>query len=284
MFEEEHIKESIDKIKNKNINLSADIFKIHNNFSIKESLNYNLICLILFYNIEDKDVYKYLKNLQDKTYLGYDTPYISLNNLKITTDKLVSLLDFDKIDCAFNLNNIKSILEIGADSGRTSEAILSIKNNISYVICDIPPAIYVSFKRLKLAYPDKAIEYLVDIQDKDELNKKIKKNDISFIYPHQMELISKDAFDLTIAIDCFHEMDKKTIAYYFKNINNFSKNFYFSIWGNSKGNYTKTLFKKTERLNYYKGDYNIPKNWQINFEENLVFPANQISLGFRIKN
>lgn len=283
VFEEEHIKESIDKIKNKNINLSADIFKIHNNFSYKESLNYNLICLILFYNIADKDIYKYLKNLQDKTYLGYDTPYISLNNLKITTDKLVSLLDFDKIDRAFNLNNIKSILEIGAGSGRTSEAILSIKNNISYVICDIPPAIYVSFKRLKLAYPDKAIEYLVDIQDKDELNKKIKKNDISFIYPHQMELISKDAFDLTIAIDCFHEMDKKTIAHYFKNINNFSKNFYFSIWGNSKGSYTKTLFKKTERLNYYKGDYNIPKNWKINFEENLVFPANQLSLGFKIK-
>jgi putative sugar O-methyltransferase len=284
VFEEEYIKESIDKIKNKNINLSADIFKIHNNFSYKESLNYNLICLILFYNIADKDIYKYLKNLQDKTYLGYDTPYISLNNLKITTDKLVSLLDFDKIDRAFNLNNIKSILEIGAGSGRTSEAILSIKNNISYVICDIPPAIYISFKRLKLAYPDKAIEYLVDIQNKDELNKKIKKNNISFIYPHQMELISKDAFDLTIAIDCFHEMDKKTIAHYFKNINNFSKNFYFSIWGNSKGNYTKTLFKKTERLNYYKGDYNIPKNWKINFEENLVFPANQLSLGFKIKN
>ena len=284
VFEEEHIKESIDKIKNKNINLSADIFKIHNNFSYKESLNYNLICLILFYNIADKDIYKYLKNLQDKIYLGYDTPYISLNNLKITTDKLVSLLDFDKIDRAFNLNNIKSILEIVAGSGRVSEAILSIKNNISYVISDIPPAIYVSFKKLKLAYPDKAIEYLVDIQNKDELNKKIKKNDISFIYPHQMELISKDAFDLTIAIDCFHEMNKKTIADYFKNINNFSKNFYFSIWGNSKGNYTKTLFKKTERLNYYKGDYNIPKNWKINFEENLVFPANQLSLGFKIKN
>ena len=99
-----------------------------------------------------------------------------------------------------------------------------------------------------------------------------------------MELISKDAFDLTIAIDCFHEMDKKTIANYFKYINNFSKLFYLSIWGNSKNNYSKTLFKKTERLNYYKGDYNIPKNWQINFEENLVFPANQISLGFRIKN
>ena len=79
VFEEEHIKESIDKIKNKNINFSADIFKIHNNFSYKESLNYNLICLILFYNILDKDIYKYLKNLQDKTYLGYDTPYISLN-------------------------------------------------------------------------------------------------------------------------------------------------------------------------------------------------------------
>ena len=135
-----------------------------------------------------------------------------------------------------------------------------------------------------MAYPEKKIALLVDIDNKDQLNNKIKENDISFIFPHQMELISNYAFDLTIAIDCLHEMDKKTITHYFKNINNFSKNFYCSIWEKTKNNYSKTLFKKTEKLNYFEGDYNIPKNWVNNFEENLVFPANQLSLGFKIKN
>ena len=283
-FDEANIKESLDNIKNKSIKFSANFFKIHNNFSYKESLNYNLICLILFYNLVDKECYKYLKNLQDKTYLGYDDPYIELENFKITIDKLVSLLDFDKINRAFDLDKVKSIIEIGAGSGRTAEAILSIKNDIKYVICDIPPALYISFKRLKSAYPNKKISHLVGIQNKDQLNQQIRENDISFIYPHQMELISNKTFDLTVAIDCLHEMDKKTIAFYFKNINNLSKAFYCSIWEKSKNNYSKTLFKKSEKLDFNKGDYNIPNNWSNNFKENLVFPANQLSLGFEIKN
>ena len=43
------------------------------------------------------------------------------------------------------------------------EAILSIQNNLNYVICDIAPAIYISYKRLKLVFPDKKISLLIDL-------------------------------------------------------------------------------------------------------------------------
>ena len=75
----------------------------------------------------------------------------------------------------------------------------------------------------------KKIGLLYDLQDSVELNNSINNFDISFIMPHQLNLIKNNNFDLTIAIDCVHEMDKKTIQNYFTNINNISKLFNF-VW------------------------------------------------------
>ena len=56
---------------------------------------------------------------------------------------------------------------------------------------------------------------IIDINDKDELQKNIKSNDISFVFPHQLKTIDKKFFNFVLAIDCIHEMDNKTIKYYF---------------------------------------------------------------------
>jgi SAM-dependent methyltransferase len=140
------------------------------------------------------------------------------------------LLDYEKINEFKSFSDKKYILEIGAGSGRTSEAILTFNSNIKYTICDIPPALFVSYERLKKVFNTKKIGLLYDLQDSVELNNSINNFDISFIMPHQLNLIKNNNFDLTIAIDCVHEMDKKTIQNYFTNINNISKLFYFSVW------------------------------------------------------
>ena len=175
------------------------------------------------------------------------------------------------------------MLEIGAGSGRTSEAIMTINNNLNYVICDIPPAIYISYSRLKIAFPNKKISLLIDINDKDELQKNIKSNDISFIFPHQLKSIDKKFFNFVLAIDCLHEMDNKTIKYYFDLINDLANNFYFSIWSNTIVPYTKTFFNSGQRLDFIKNDYNIPENWKSIINENLIFPSNFLSLGYEIR-
>ena len=90
---------------------------------------------------------------------------------------------------------------------------MTLDNNLNYVICDIPPAIYISYSRLKIAFPNKKISLLIDINDKDELQKNIKLNDISFIFSHQLNIIDKKFFNFVLAIDCLHEMDNKTIKY-----------------------------------------------------------------------
>ena len=54
--------------------------------------------------------------------------------------------------------------------------------------------------------------------NEDEINNEISKYDISFIMPHQLNYLRNTTFDLTIAIDCLMEMNKKIINYYFSNI------------------------------------------------------------------
>ena len=279
------IARAIDNLKNNNNSIEAkvsDFFKKQDGFNFKESIIYNYFCFLLFYNLKLKDSCKYLSKLKNETYLGFNDPYIEIEKIKVSIDKIVSLLDYDQINKTFDVKNFKTILEIGAGSGRTSEAILTIEKNLKYIICDIAPATYISYERLKKAFPNKNISLLININDKKKLNEEIESNDISFIFPHQLKMIKNDILDLTIAIDCMHEMDKKTIRYYLDTINNISRNFYFSIWENYEVPFSKRLFQESNKLNYFHGDYNVPKNWKNLLKEKLVFPSTFLSLGFNI--
>ena len=100
----------------------------------------------------------------------------------------------------------------------------------------------------------------------------------------QVAVLNKNFIELTLAIDCLHEMDKPIIQYYLDCVNNFSKNFYFSVWEKTEVPYSKNIFKKENVLSYHAGDYNIPGSWENVLSENLEFPSNQIGLGFKIDN
>tara|TARA_Y100000816_G_scaffold87717_1_gene60416 strand:+ start:5635 stop:6726 length:1092 start_codon:yes stop_codon:yes gene_type:complete len=281
-YREEHLNNLFKNINQNNlINLNSDIFKKHNNLSLKQSCEYNYLLLLLYYNLKQSVYFKYLNDLSDQTYLNFGDNFINIENNNITSDKIISLFDLESIEKFTNIDNNK-ILEIGAGSGRTAECILSTKNISSYAICDIPPALYISYKRLKMAFPNKNIELLINVNDKHKLNEKILNNHITFIFPHQIKNIEKNFFDLTIGIDCFHEMNKSTLDFYFNNISDISKKFYFSIWKKTKNWDSGGLFKKTERLDFEKGDYPIPSTWKIIYKEELKFPGNHIGIGYLI--
>ena len=285
LHHDEWFKQLVENLKQYPFAISSnEMFKKHEGLSLKESINYNYLCYLLFYNLKKSEVFNYLKILNDNTYLGFNDPFIKIEGKNITTDKIVSLLDYEKINKCFDLKNIDKILELGSGAGRTCEAILSLKDHIKYTICDITPAIYISYNRLKLAFPKKKVSLLIDIEDQVDLQKKIKECDIAFIFPHQLELLHKKSVDLTVAIDCIHEMDKSTINYYFKKFNYITKFFYFSVWKKTDVPFSKNIFSKKNILDYEAGDYNLPSNWERIFKENIVFPSNQIGLGFKIND
>ena len=144
------------------IEIKTQLFKKHKNLSYYESFFYNFLLILLYKNCEKTSSFKILEKLSDIAYLGFGDPYLNINNINITHDKINSCLDYDNIKKIKNFNNFKKILEIGAGSGRTSEAIITLNEKINYTICDIPPAIYISYNRLKKAFPTKRINLLLN--------------------------------------------------------------------------------------------------------------------------
>ena len=270
---------SIDDKKVKKIKLN--ILKKHKDLNLEENLNHNYLLLLLFYNLKKTRYFKYLKYLKNKTYLNYGNPFIDIDNYQITSDKIISLFDLEYIEKLGNLRK-KKILEIGAGSGRTSDCIMSVRNCSQYTICDIPPAIFLSYQRLKLSFPQKKISLLVNENNSENLLRMIKESDISFIFPHQLELIREKFYDIAIAIDCLHEMDQKILKYYFQNISLVSNKIYFSIWKKIKNWYSGGLIKKTEKLNFDNNDYPVPKKWKLKIKKELRFPSSFYGIGYNI--
>lgn len=293
---ENQVYKTITNVENEIFSSKINFFKKQKNLNYTQSMKYNFLTFLLFLNLIKINYYEKLKSLDDEGYVGFGDPYIDIEGIKVTSDKINSLFDFDKINRFCNLNNQKTILEIGAGSGRTSQCIMTFNSNCKYVICDIPPALFISYERLRKVFKNKKVGLLYNYQNNNQrnefdggggsseqdLNSQINYYDISFIMPHQLSLFNSRFFDLTIAIDCLHEMDKKTINKYINNINKISKAFYFSVWKKTNVPFSGLFNRFSNNLNYYSNDYNLPKNFKKEFEEDLIFPSNFISSGYRI--
>ena len=268
-FNENSISETVKNIENVSIDYKINLFKKHNLLNYEQSLNHNLILLLIYENLKKTDSFSLLGSLNDETYLGYNDPFLEIGQLKVTQDKINSLLDYDTIKQISNFSNKDiNVLEIGAGSGRTSEALLTFKKDLTYVVCDIPLAIIISYKRLTKAFPNKKISILFNVNNITELEEAILANDISFIFPHQLKLFSKKFFDLVLAIDCLHEMDKKTVKLYFNQINICSKYLYFSVWKKTNVPYSLNTYE------FDKNHYAVPSNWELIFKNSSIFPSN----------
>ena len=273
---DKEVQQSILNLQDIFISEKVNLYKKQINLSYIESMKYNSLTFMLYHNLKNFNLLDKLNYLSDEGYLTYNDPFLVINGHNISQDKINSIIDYESINKFSSFSDKKNILEIGAGSGRTSQAILSLKSDLKYTICDIPPALFISYQRLKNVFKNKKIGLLYSLKE-DELVNRINDYDISFIMPHQLNYLKTKSFDLTIAIDCIHEMEKDTIKRYFDKINRFSKLFYFSV--NKKTNVSVS----GNNLDYFSDDYQIPKNWEKIYENDLIFPSNYISSGYQIK-
>ena len=278
-FDDTVIEGLCNKIKDKKINLTTDLFLQHENLSLTESIHYNLILLMLYEEMRTKDIFKYLKKLSEiETRSIIKKPSLEIDGNKINQDDLNSLLEFEQISRL--LKKIKdkknTILEIGAGSGRTAKTVISIMNDVKYVIADIPPAINLCFENMKRYFPEKKIVTAFEANNKNDLKNILNQNDIVFIFPHQLKLFEKSTFDITLAIDCLHEMEKKIIKIYMSIIENTSSFLYFKVWEKAGLNYS---FYEHHSV-HNKDHYSIKKHWKEHFKERCLYPSKYYQLGY----
>ncbi len=278
-FDDSIIEGLCNEIRNEKINLDTNLYTKHNNLSFTESLHYNLVLLLLYENLKKRNVFKHLDKLAELELKSFiKKPSLTINNTKIVQDDLNSLLEFEEIEKL--LKNIKErknkILEIGAGSGRTAKAAFSILGNVKYVIADIPPAINLCINNLKKYFPDKKFTIGFKIDNSRDLKKALDNSDILFVFPHQLKLFDDKVFDIVLAIDCLHEMEKKTIGVYMSIFEKISKLLYFKVWEHSGLNYSFYEHHSVHK----KGDYAIKNDWKELLNKRCLYPSKYFELGY----
>jgi len=274
-LDEELINNVCKKIQDNEINLKINLFKKQNNLEWAGSINHNMILLLLYQSIKSKKVFKYLNKIKKNNSIVENS--LKIDGLEITQDNLNSLIEYEKIENLLNQLSMKKnhFLEIGSGSGRTAKVILSIHDNAKYVIADLPPAVNVSFNNIKASFPNKKVKKCFNLNQED-LAIAFEKNDILFIFPHQINFFSEKTFDISIAIDCLHEMDKKIVKNYMITFERVSKLLYFKVWEHAGLPYS--FYQSYSALE--KKDYFIKDHWIEHFKTRCEYPAKFFELGY----
>lgn len=213
---------------NDEITLSIDVkelFKRHTFCDVSESVQYNIANVVLLNYLVNNGYQSYIDKLEEN---DFGNPiYFNYKDKKLSFATLNSILEVSAIDNCVDLSNTNRILEVGAGSGRTCLSMFKLKNDLTYIIVDIAPTLYVSQSHISANMKDKKIFKFKPFDDFETVKDEFNKSDIAFISPQQLHLLPDQSVDLCIAIDCLHEMAKADVETYFKEFNRISSYLYF---------------------------------------------------------
>lgn len=249
---------------------NLDIFRQHEGFSFSESIKHNvLIQLLLATIVEKKETLEDLQKINRVGFVYGDPPRIESNFGLVTLDLLSSIIEIDSLREAIEIVAPQAILEIGAGSGRTANALLELNSQMKYVIADIPPALFVGMTRLKKAFPNKKIFFVDDKSTLEEYLAAPDTWDVLFALPSLLTYFPNKFFEITLAIDCLHEMNEKMRNMFADIATSKSKYYYFKIW-NKTTIPLDNIFLTSTNLS----DFGYSMKWKVIFSKNCKFPAN----------
>lgn len=256
----------INSIKDEKIILDYDVNDLLTNYDyleLKDSISYKITNLmILNYIFKNKNEH-YLNILNDEQNQFGNPLCIKYKGVKYSSATLNSIVEIAEIEKNLKFENLSQILEIGAGWGRLCFSLLTINNNISYTITDIPPTLFIAQKSLSKIFKDFKIFKYRKFENFEEIKNEFNESKIRFLLPDQLKLIPNKYFDLTLAVDCLHELNKKVVDQYFDEINRLSKNFYFKAQIEQWANFEKHKFNMN--------NYPIKSNWKKDFHKKCHF-------------
>ena len=263
-------------LKNVNINpLIKSSFK-HFKTNLKSIYSFNLISSFI-YKVYIAALAEFVSSIDEqKLLLNVKEPrmgnpfIINYNSLEISQDICNSIHEYYSTTSLIKLKKKAQIAELGAGYGRLAYVFLKALPQITYTIIDIPPALYISQMYLSKVFPKETIFTFRTFKSFTNIKNNFEKSRIRFLLPHQLEMIPKKYFDLTINISSMHEMSKPQITNF---INLFDKTgsgyFYTKQWRKSR----------TQDNNFItEHEYPIPSRWKLIYHrthpiQNLFFEA-----------
>tara|TARA_B100000586_G_scaffold59915_1_gene41256 strand:+ start:4158 stop:5312 length:1155 start_codon:yes stop_codon:yes gene_type:complete len=277
-FEKKNLNETSKKLQDRK-NFNLDLFKKHPKLDRYDSISYNLTLLVM-YDLALKSISEYYDDINKEYYEDY-SPSIEIDNKVVNQHLILSILEYEKIKILTNnINSNLRFLEIGAGYGRTANIVLSLNKKSKYIIVDIPPSIYVSRLNIQKHYSNLKIFSAFEIEEESKMEEAIDKNDVIFIFPHQLNLLKQNSIDVTLAIVSLLEMDKEIVKRYMNIVNRLSKSIYIKVFKNSGLPFSFYQFYRSN----VRSDYFINEHWEEKFNENCLVPDFLMHMGYLNKN
>ena len=203
-------------------------------------------------------ILKYRRFLERSDSLGLWQPNVEKNEdgIPFLQADLGSIMDLNLL-YAFAASSKRSVtlaLEVGGGYGRLAEAAFNIfGRSLKYVIVDaVPASLYYSRKYLSLACPDARIKSFYDEGGEDF---DLENLDIAIIPSWHFERLNRSNYDICINIESMQEMNQRHVDYYL--------GLFQSVAADGA-----TIYLSNAHDYYFRGVFNIPKNWQRLFSGN----------------
>jgi putative sugar O-methyltransferase len=251
----------------------AQIFSKHDLLTMDESVQYNLMTVLLYEYCCRTGGRDLLARIEEPTF--GNPPAICVDGKQISQDLLNSLLEFMSVTKKVAPESLRNIIEVGAGSGRTAYCFLGLIPDVRYVVVDIPPALFISQSYLTSQFPERRAFCFRPFESFAQVADEFAAAKIAFLTPDQLPLLPEGGFDLFLAIDCLHEMKKSRVAYYFDQADRLTDNIYFKCWEN-----TEIPF---DNIVWTAADYPVKSAWRAEFKRPCKVPGGFFEALFKIK-
>lgn len=250
----------------------SKLFRQQPGMELVPSVKHNILLVALHAAVMARPIAHRIGEVREQ--VSDSTPHLRIGDIRITQDRLNSLLEFERISLLGDFSGWRTVLEIGAGNGRTAACLMSLVPGLKYVIADIPPALFLSLGNLRGLFPERRVAVGFKATDREQLAALIRDNDLIFIFPNQIRLMGDKSVDLFLAVDCLHEMTRTTIDDYFSQIDRLALNFYMKVW-----NRTRVPF---DLHHLTRDDYPARQHWEKIFDVACVFPSNFSEMGYSL--
>ena len=125
-----------------------------------------------------------------------------------------------------NWDSVHTMVELGGGLGRQIEILKKLYPEITFLVYDIPPALYIQEQYLKAVFPDSVISY-EDTRKYDSLNN-LENGKIYILGTRQFPLLKDTKIDLFWNAASFQEMEPDIVANYLLYINKHTENVFLS--------------------------------------------------------
>jgi len=214
---------------------------------------YKYFVLLLWEYVKTIDQRRHFEKLEEPA--EGNPMLVASEGRRVSQDLANALIEYCAIGEAVSFEDIDSVLEIGGGYGRNAYIILALNPNIKVTMVDIPPALYIAQRYLASVFKERRVFKARNFSRYGEVKGELEAASIVFLLPHQLALVPKERFDLSMNISSFGEMRTDQVQWYFTQLERVTRRyFYVKQWRTSTNVFDEVVLKEA--------NYPWPKKWR----------------------